>query len=159
MESLTCVASLPTLFYLYFYMYFFFVHLQIISPLRILTECEVSPVIASLCVESVSTCSSLFTHLPLSLLSSPFAFQAMFDFRGNGKAELNLKRGEVIFLLRRVNADWLEVRAEAESGWEVGGWESKEERWRRRDRVERKERWKEDDGWTEQVVEMEQEQM
>lgn len=130
-------------------MYFFFVHLQIISPLRILTECEVSPVIASLCVESVSTCSSLFTHLPLSLLSSPFAFQAMFDFRGNGKAELNLKRGEVIFLLRRVNADWLEVRAEAESGWEVGGWESKEERWRRRDRVERKERWKEDDGWTE----------
>ncbi|KAM7394628.1 hypothetical protein PAMP_021416 [Pampus punctatissimus] len=35
--------------------------------------------------------------------------QAMFDFRGNSKAELNLKRGEVIFLLRRVNTDWLET--------------------------------------------------
>ena len=40
--------------------------------------------------------------------------QAMFDFRGNGKAELNLKRGEVIFLLQRVNADWLEVSTERE---------------------------------------------
>lgn len=39
----------------------------------------------------------------------------MFDFRGNSKAELNLKKGEVIFLLRRVNADWLEVRTERES--------------------------------------------
>lgn len=39
----------------------------------------------------------------------------MFDFRGNGQAELNLKRGEVIFLLRRVNADWLEVRKERET--------------------------------------------
>lgn len=38
----------------------------------------------------------------------------MFDFRGNGKAELNLKKGEVIFLLQRVNADWLEVRTERE---------------------------------------------
>lgn len=36
----------------------------------------------------------------------------MFDFRGNGKEELNLKKGEVIFLLQRVNADWLEVRME-----------------------------------------------
>lgn len=36
----------------------------------------------------------------------------MFDFRGNGKAELNLKKGDVIFLLQRVNADWLEVRIE-----------------------------------------------
>lgn len=50
----------------------------------------------------------------------------MFDFRGNGKAELNLKKGEVIFLLERVNADWLEVRAErgtervGEAGWEGG---------------------------------------
>lgn len=42
----------------------------------------------------------------------------MFDFRGNGKAELNLKRGEVIFLLRRVNADWLEVRTERGREWE-----------------------------------------
>lgn len=38
----------------------------------------------------------------------------MFDFRGNGKEELNLKKGEVIFLLQRVNADWLEVRMEME---------------------------------------------
>lgn len=43
----------------------------------------------------------------------------MFDFRGNGKAELNLKRGEVIFLLRRVNTDWLEVRTEIKT--ESGG--------------------------------------
>lgn len=43
----------------------------------------------------------------MDLFSSPRA-EAMFDFRGSGKAELNLKRGEVIFLLRRVNADWLE---------------------------------------------------
>ncbi|XP_018537946.1 neutrophil cytosol factor 4 isoform X2 [Lates calcarifer] len=43
----------------------------------------------------------------MDLFSSPRA-EAIFDFRGNGKAELNLKRGEVIFLLRRVNADWLE---------------------------------------------------
>lgn len=51
----------------------------------------------------------------------------MFDFRGNGKAELNLKRGEVIFLLRRVNTDWLEVRTEikSESG---GGRRGEEER-------------------------------
>lgn len=40
----------------------------------------------------------------------------MFDFRGNSKAELNLKKGELIFLLQRVNADWLEVRTERESG-------------------------------------------
>ncbi|XP_063079055.1 neutrophil cytosol factor 4 [Engraulis encrasicolus] len=41
------------------------------------------------------------------LLSSPRA-EAMFDFNGSGKLELSLKAGEVIFLLRRVNADWLE---------------------------------------------------
>ncbi|XP_076151273.1 neutrophil cytosol factor 4 [Alosa pseudoharengus] len=41
------------------------------------------------------------------LLSSPRA-EAMFDFSGSGKLELSLKAGEVIFLLRRVNADWLE---------------------------------------------------
>uniref|UniRef100_A0A3Q1G8J7 Neutrophil cytosolic factor 4 n=1 Tax=Acanthochromis polyacanthus TaxID=80966 RepID=A0A3Q1G8J7_9TELE len=48
-------------------------------------------------------------------LSSPVS-QAMFDFRGNGKAELNLKRGEVIFLLRRVNADWLEGTVNNQTG-------------------------------------------
>ncbi|XP_035492366.1 neutrophil cytosol factor 4 isoform X2 [Scophthalmus maximus] len=42
--------------------------------------------------------------------------KAMFDFRGNGKAELNLKRGEVIFLLRRVNADWLEGTVNNQTG-------------------------------------------
>ncbi|XP_030637379.1 neutrophil cytosol factor 4 [Chanos chanos] len=41
------------------------------------------------------------------LLSSPRA-EVMFDFSGSGKLELSLKAGEVIFLLRRVNADWLE---------------------------------------------------
>ncbi|CAJ1054110.1 p40phox protein%2C partial [Xyrichtys novacula] len=45
----------------------------------------------------------------MDLFSSPRA-EVMFDFRGNGKAELNLKKGEVIFLLQRVNADWLERR-------------------------------------------------
>ncbi|XP_047193828.1 neutrophil cytosol factor 4 isoform X2 [Hippoglossus stenolepis] len=42
--------------------------------------------------------------------------KAMFDFRGNDKAELNLKRGEVIFLLRRVNADWLEGTVNNQTG-------------------------------------------
>lgn len=56
--------------------------------------------------------------------------QAMFDFRGNGKAELNLKRGEVIFLLRRVNADWLEVRVERDSEREGGRGEKKRGRGR-----------------------------
>uniref|UniRef100_A0A3B5MNZ0 Neutrophil cytosolic factor 4 n=1 Tax=Xiphophorus couchianus TaxID=32473 RepID=A0A3B5MNZ0_9TELE len=51
----------------------------------------------------------------MDLFSSPRA-EAMFDFRGNGKAELNLKRGEVIFLLRRVNADWLEGTANNQTG-------------------------------------------
>ncbi|KAJ8283634.1 hypothetical protein COCON_G00024840 [Conger conger] len=41
------------------------------------------------------------------LLSSPRA-EAMFDFSGSGKLELSLRAGEVIFLLKRVNADWLE---------------------------------------------------
>ncbi|KAL7833991.1 hypothetical protein AOLI_G00289510 [Acnodon oligacanthus] len=41
------------------------------------------------------------------LLSSPRA-EAVFDFNGSGKLELSLKAGDVIFLLRRVNADWLE---------------------------------------------------
>lgn len=51
----------------------------------------------------------------LDLFSSPRA-EAMFDFRGNGKAELNLKRGEVIFLLRRVNTDWLEGTVNNQTG-------------------------------------------
>ncbi len=58
----------------------------------------------------------------------------MFDFRGNSKTELNLKKGEVIFLLQRVNADWLEVRTERERerGRErfrerVGEWKAEED--------------------------------
>ncbi|KTG02353.1 hypothetical protein cypCar_00036834 [Cyprinus carpio] len=43
------------------------------------------------------------------LLSAPRA-EAVFDFSGSGRLELSLKAGDVIFLLRRVNADWLEVR-------------------------------------------------
>lgn len=51
----------------------------------------------------------------MDLFSSPRA-EVMFDFRGNGKAELNLKRGEVIFLLQRVNADWLEGTVNNQTG-------------------------------------------
>ncbi|XP_055993510.1 neutrophil cytosol factor 4 [Sorex fumeus] len=34
--------------------------------------------------------------------------EALFDFTGNSKLELNFKAGEVIFLLGRVNKEWLE---------------------------------------------------
>ncbi|XP_037328777.2 neutrophil cytosol factor 4 [Pungitius pungitius] len=51
----------------------------------------------------------------MDLFSSPRA-EAIFDFRGNSKAELNLKKGEVIFLLQRVNADWLEGTANNQTG-------------------------------------------
>uniref|UniRef100_UPI001EAED3F4 neutrophil cytosol factor 4-like n=1 Tax=Oncorhynchus gorbuscha TaxID=8017 RepID=UPI001EAED3F4 len=34
--------------------------------------------------------------------------QVVFDFSGSGRLELSMKAGEVIFLLRRVNTDWLE---------------------------------------------------
>ncbi|XP_068607370.1 neutrophil cytosol factor 4 [Brachionichthys hirsutus] len=51
----------------------------------------------------------------MDLFSSPRA-EAMFDFRGNGKAELKLKKGEVIFLLQRVNADWLEGTVNNQTG-------------------------------------------
>ncbi|KAE8300508.1 Neutrophil cytosol factor 4 [Larimichthys crocea] len=51
----------------------------------------------------------------MDLFSSPRA-EAMFDFRGNSEAELNLKRGEVIFLLQRVNADWLEGTVNNQTG-------------------------------------------
>lgn len=54
-------------------------------------------------------------HLPslYSLLSS--SPQALFDFTGNSKLELNFKAGDVIFLLSRINKDWLEVRLTAKS--------------------------------------------
>ncbi|KAG7491494.1 hypothetical protein MATL_G00004130 [Megalops atlanticus] len=49
------------------------------------------------------------------LLSSPRA-EAVFDFSGSGKLELSLRAGEVIFLLRRVNADWLEGTVRERTG-------------------------------------------
>ncbi|XP_038568731.1 neutrophil cytosol factor 4 [Micropterus salmoides] len=51
----------------------------------------------------------------MDIFSSPRA-EVMFDFRGNNKTELNLKRGEVIFLLQRVNADWLEGTVNNQTG-------------------------------------------
>uniref|UniRef100_A0A673HDW7 Neutrophil cytosol factor 4-like n=1 Tax=Sinocyclocheilus rhinocerous TaxID=307959 RepID=A0A673HDW7_9TELE len=40
----------------------------------------------------------------------------MFDFSGSGRLELSLKAGDVIFLLRRVNADWLEGTVRDKTG-------------------------------------------
>ncbi|KAK5873338.1 hypothetical protein PBY51_018386 [Eleginops maclovinus] len=51
----------------------------------------------------------------MDVFSSPRA-EVMFDFRGNGKAELDLKKGDVIFLLQRVNADWLEGTVNNQTG-------------------------------------------
>lgn len=44
------------------------------------------------------------------------SLQALFDFTGNSKLELNLKAGDVVFLLSRVNKDWLEVSLEVRVG-------------------------------------------
>uniref|UniRef100_H2S0Y7 Neutrophil cytosolic factor 4 n=1 Tax=Takifugu rubripes TaxID=31033 RepID=H2S0Y7_TAKRU len=69
---------------------------------------------------SLCFCRSLLA--PLAPLTRVYAracacvFQVMFDFRGNGKEELNLKKGEVIFLLQRVNADWLEGTVNNQTG-------------------------------------------
>ncbi|XP_019717556.1 neutrophil cytosol factor 4 [Hippocampus comes] len=49
------------------------------------------------------------------LFSSPRA-EAIFDFCGSSKAELNLKRGDLIFLLHRVNAEWLEGTVNNQTG-------------------------------------------
>ncbi|XP_042604734.1 neutrophil cytosol factor 4-like [Cyprinus carpio] len=49
------------------------------------------------------------------LFSAPRA-EAVFDFSGSGRLELNLKAGDVIFLLRRVNADWLEGTVRDKTG-------------------------------------------
>ncbi|XP_023670306.1 neutrophil cytosol factor 4 [Paramormyrops kingsleyae] len=51
----------------------------------------------------------------LDLLSSPRA-EVVFDFSGSGQLELSLRTGEVIFLLRRVNADWLEGTVRNQTG-------------------------------------------
>ncbi|XP_077461253.1 neutrophil cytosol factor 4 [Stigmatopora argus] len=49
------------------------------------------------------------------LFSSPRA-EAMSDFCGSSKAELNLKAGDLIFLLQRVNGDWLEGTVNDQTG-------------------------------------------
>uniref|UniRef100_A0A8D0R724 Neutrophil cytosol factor 4 n=1 Tax=Sus scrofa TaxID=9823 RepID=A0A8D0R724_PIG len=43
----------------------------------------------------------------LDRMAAPRA-EALFDFTGNSKLELNFKVGDVIFLLSRINKDWLE---------------------------------------------------
>ncbi|CAL8352286.1 unnamed protein product [Boreogadus saida] len=42
--------------------------------------------------------------------------KVMFEFRRSGRLELSLKTGDVIFLLRRVNADWLEGTVNNQTG-------------------------------------------
>nr|XP_040137741.1 neutrophil cytosol factor 4 [Ictidomys tridecemlineatus] len=42
--------------------------------------------------------------------------QALFDFTGNSKLELSFKAGDVIFLLSRVNKDWLEGTSQGATG-------------------------------------------
>ncbi|KAL1005713.1 hypothetical protein UPYG_G00063060 [Umbra pygmaea] len=49
------------------------------------------------------------------IFSSPRA-EAVFDFSGSGRLELSFKAGDVIFLLRRVNADWLEGTVKDRTG-------------------------------------------
>uniref|UniRef100_A0A8C6T9M1 Neutrophil cytosol factor 4 n=1 Tax=Neogobius melanostomus TaxID=47308 RepID=A0A8C6T9M1_9GOBI len=51
----------------------------------------------------------------MDLLSSPRA-EVLFDFRGSGTTELNLKKGQLVFLLRQVNADWLEGTVKDHTG-------------------------------------------
>ncbi|KAI4546204.1 hypothetical protein MJG53_004245 [Ovis ammon polii x Ovis aries] len=42
--------------------------------------------------------------------------EALFDFTGNSKHELNFKVGDVIFLLSRINKDWLEGTVRGTTG-------------------------------------------
>ncbi|XP_007111834.1 neutrophil cytosol factor 4 [Physeter macrocephalus] len=42
--------------------------------------------------------------------------EALFDFTGNSKLELNFKVGDVIFLLSRINKDWLEGTVRGTTG-------------------------------------------
>uniref|UniRef100_A0A8C6QGM9 Neutrophil cytosolic factor 4 n=1 Tax=Nannospalax galili TaxID=1026970 RepID=A0A8C6QGM9_NANGA len=42
--------------------------------------------------------------------------QALFDFTGNSKLELSFKAGDVIFLLSRINKDWLEGTVQGTTG-------------------------------------------
>ncbi|XP_010870997.2 neutrophil cytosol factor 4 [Esox lucius] len=49
------------------------------------------------------------------MFASPRA-EAVFDFSGSGQLELSFKAEDVIFLLRRVNADWLEGTVKDRTG-------------------------------------------
>ncbi|XP_066214394.1 neutrophil cytosol factor 4 [Saccopteryx leptura] len=51
----------------------------------------------------------------LDHLSAPRA-EALFDFTGNSKLELDFKAGDVIFLLSRINKDWLEGTVRGTTG-------------------------------------------
>ncbi|XP_007519420.1 neutrophil cytosol factor 4 isoform X2 [Erinaceus europaeus] len=51
----------------------------------------------------------------LDRLAAPRA-EALFDFTGNSKLELNFKVGDVIFLLSRINKDWLEGTVRGTTG-------------------------------------------
>nr|XP_004650332.1 neutrophil cytosol factor 4 [Jaculus jaculus] len=51
----------------------------------------------------------------LSHMEAPRA-EALFDFTGNSKLELSFKAGAVIFLLSRINKDWLEGTAQGATG-------------------------------------------
>uniref|UniRef100_A0A8C8ZWW6 Neutrophil cytosol factor 4 n=1 Tax=Prolemur simus TaxID=1328070 RepID=A0A8C8ZWW6_PROSS len=48
-------------------------------------------------------------------LAAPRA-EAMFDFTGNSKLELSFKAGDMIFLLSRINKDWLEGTVRGATG-------------------------------------------
>ncbi|KAM6216039.1 neutrophil cytosol factor 4 [Rhynchocyon petersi] len=48
-------------------------------------------------------------------LAAPRA-EALFDFTGNSKLELSFKAGDVIFLLSRINKDWLEGTVRGTTG-------------------------------------------
>lgn len=54
--------------------------------------------------------------LPSSCPPPPLFSQALFDFTGNSKLELNFKVGDVIFLLSRINKDWLEGTVRGATG-------------------------------------------
>ncbi|KAM4881410.1 neutrophil cytosol factor 4 [Thomomys bottae] len=59
---------------------------------------------------------SMSTHnTSLDLMEAPRA-EALFDFTGNSKLELSFKAGDVIFLLSRINKDWLEGTAQGVTG-------------------------------------------
>ncbi|XP_036157058.1 neutrophil cytosol factor 4 [Myotis myotis] len=51
----------------------------------------------------------------LDRLAAPRA-EALFDFTGNSKLELNFKAGDVVFLLSRINKDWLEGTVRGATG-------------------------------------------